>query len=110
MRLSFIVKFLVLAIFALTSFSLSPITAGEHPWDENQLGGGESDTTIISNGEIDPGNDNPEDPDNPGYDLFGTPLFWIQIIIDPPTGDVSGTAPSTNISGSDYDLDGAAIN
>lgn len=103
MRVSNALKFLVLAIFALACFSLSPLIAGEHPWDENQISGDDPDTTIINTGGDNPDGDNPEDPNNPGYDLFGTPLFWLQIILDAPDG-----TDQTILTGADSD--GAAIN
>lgn len=108
MRVSNGLKLLVLAIFALACFSLSPLSAGEHPWDENEMG--DTDSTIISTGSVEPGELESEIPDVPVYDLFGTPLFWFQIVIDPPKGDRIRTEPRLINSGSGYVHKGSVVN
>lgn len=80
MKISRLLGFLVLAVLVGISFSLSPVTAGEHPWNEDEVGGGGGDSVVAgSNGDV---GEN-EDPSDLEETFMGTPMFWWQLIIDP---------------------------
>ena len=93
MKISRLIGFLVLAVLVGISFSLSPVTAGEHPWNEDEFGGGGDSVVNGSNGDVGEGDD-PLDPDGT---FMGTSLFWWQLIIDPivDPSDASIAQPSS---------------
>ncbi len=92
MQVSKLIGFLVIALLGLCLCIITPLTAGEHPWNEDQATGGDPTDTngiVISNG--DPDDDGDGGTPNESV-MFGTPWFWYQMIILGPTGD-----PSTGI-------------
>jgi len=69
------------AILAAFSFAFMPAVAGDHPWNEDESGGGAGD-----GGEPDHGGTLPDDPfiidpDNL-ENIVGTSLFWWDLIRD----------------------------
>lgn len=86
-----------LAVMAAICFALTPVMAGDHPWneDENPNGGG-----IPNTGGPDPNDPNVVNPDN-SDEFMGTSLWWLDLIWDELTDDTgtstttdSGTAPN----------------
>ena len=100
MQVSKLIGFLFLAMLVGVCFSLAPVSAGEHPWNDDQL----VDTTFVTAQSADQ-NDEPEDPEDPGdpgdadtptptNDLLGNPLFFLKLIVDGPmitTGEDNST-------------------
>lgn len=79
MKVSKLLGFLILAILVGLCLSLAPVSAGEHPWNDDQV----ADTTeVITND--DNQDDDPPPPDNPGIgDLYmGTPLFYLNLLVN----------------------------
>ncbi len=95
-----------LAVFAALCFALTPVMAGDHPWneDENPDGGGVPNT----------GGSNPDDPNiiNPDEtdEFFGTSLWWLDLIWDEITDDDGATNTTdspTPDTGTDVSMDSA---
>jgi hypothetical protein len=95
--------FWILALLATLSFSFAPITAGDHPWNEDESGSGAGDSGEPDNGDVTPDDPSIILPDNLD-DLFGSSLFWWDLITGPLTsepatgGSVTNTAPSAQNS------------
>lgn len=93
MKVSKLSAFLFLSIIFAICLILSPVFAGEHPWDNNQKGGTNSDSTSIRiidpNVITNPGN---------GGGISGTAIFWWYFIYDEITdGKSTATAPAAKI-------------
>jgi len=88
----------VFAIAAALCFALAPVSAGDHPWNEDEQSGGSGDGGEPDNGDSSPGDPNTEDPDDLD-ELFGTSFWWLGIIWDGVTGDEETDAvPSQSIA------------
>ena len=94
MKVSKLSAFLFLSIIFAICLALSPVFAGEHPWDENKKGGTASDSTTI-NPNIDPHVGT--DPGNAGG-MSGTAVFWWHFIYESVySGKSSATAPAAKV-------------
>ncbi len=102
-----------LALLAALCFALTPVMAGDHPWNEDEGSGGSGD-----GGEPENGGQDPDDPDGTLPDesdpLFGTTLWWLDLIWDGvsdedenPTGAATGEAPDFGVN-SNSETGGAA--
>ena len=95
MRVSGLFCLICLGLIASICFLLTPITAGEHPWDEDQYSG-DIDSTVADNTIIDP--DIPEDGSGA---LLGTPFWWLDIIAEDgssPNGTAEALKPNEGAS------------
>ena len=82
MGVSKLVLILGFVFVAALCFAISPVVAGEHPWDENDNPGG--GTGHPGNGQPHPGNDTIESPLYTSPPMFGTSWWWWEILVDGP--------------------------
>ena len=101
MKVSRMSALLFLSIIFAMCLILSPVVAGEHPWDENKKGGTtSSDTTtyvptIDTNQQTDPGS---------GNGISGTTAFWWQFLFhDIFDGKSGSSAPATKVGNKNGD-------
>jgi len=66
---------------AAICYAISPVAAGEHPWDENDSPGGKSGHP--GNGLPSPG-DTTITPTETTVATFGTTLWWWELLVDGP--------------------------
>ena len=82
MRVSKLVLLLGFVFLAALCYAISPVVASEHPWDENDNPGGK--TGHPGNGMPPPGEDTTVTPMDSNAPLFGTSLWWWEILVDGP--------------------------
>jgi hypothetical protein len=86
--------FWILALLAALSFAFAPITAGDHPWNEDESGSGAGDNGEPDNGDVSPDDPGVILPDNLD-ELFGSSLFWWDIVTGPLTSETIATETVT---------------
>jgi hypothetical protein len=111
MKVSRICALLLLAILLAVTYALTPVSAGEHPWDSDQVGDSGAGDSLST------GNVTPDDGDDDALEgtstvetinsFMGTQAYWLYMMIeDVLTGDgyvEQSTAQQTN---SEFDTAG----
>lgn len=89
MRVSRLLGFLILVTLVGIGLVIAPVTAGEHPWNDDQY----ADTTrmVANNSGSEEEPETPEEPKEPnvGEDYLGSSLFFWNLLINDPY-DISG--------------------
>ncbi len=90
MKVSRLIAILI-ALLAAISFALTPVGAGEHPWNEGDQGNG-GDTRGNGGSSTDPNSAFDSGDSGP---LWGTSLWWLQFLPGGSPDRGRDTTPST---------------
>jgi hypothetical protein len=84
MQVSKLLGLFLLAILLAATYSLTPVSAGEHPWDSDQSDGRDVSDSLSTGDSTDPGDGDGTVVESTSIsgDFLGTPVFWWYMLVE----------------------------